>query len=79
MRLPKTFRIAALIIASLFAVYLFIESSGVLDDRPYRVVPHGDHNHYLPHDAEDLPIDAFPTEPPREGETITPDGRVVRE
>ncbi len=80
MRLPKTFRIIGLIIAGIFIVFLYLETTGVFDDSPYRTVPHGDHNHYVPHDADpDAPIDAFPTEPPREGETITPQGQVVRE
>lgn len=80
MRIPKKVRIIVLIISGLFIAFLFMESVGVFDDRPYQVVPHGDHNHYVPHDRNpDAPIDAFPTEPPREGERITPYGQVVRD
>lgn len=80
MRIPKKIKIIALIVSGGFIAFLFLESVGVFDDRPYQVVPHGNHNHYVPHDRDpDIPIDAFPTEPPGEGERITPYGTIVRD
>lgn len=47
-------------------------------NQPYEEVPHGDHAHYVPKDRnEDVPIGQFPTQPPAEGERITPDGEIV--
>lgn len=47
-------------------------------DQPYTEIPHGDHVHYVPKDRDpDVPIGDFPTQPPGEGEQITPDGRIV--
>lgn len=50
------------------------------EDPGYFIVPHGDHNHYVPHDYDrSLNIHQFPQRPPRTGERITPDGRIVRD
>jgi hypothetical protein len=47
-------------------------------NQPYEEVPHGDHVHYVPKDRnEDVPIGRFPTQPPAEGERITPGGEIV--
>lgn len=68
------FVVAALVIAGL----VIADSNGLFDTRPYREVPHGNHSHFVPHDRDpSVPISDFPTRPPREGERITPDGRIV--
>lgn len=55
------------------------DALNIFDDSPYKAVPHGSHNHYVPQDRDmSVPLDAFPTEEPREGERIMPDGRVVK-
>ncbi|MDI6402309.1 hypothetical protein QLX67_09895 [Balneolaceae bacterium ANBcel3] len=57
---------------------VLMDSMGVFDSRPYREVPHGDHSHYVPLDRDpDIPLSAFPTRAPREGELITPYGEIV--
>jgi len=54
------------------------DSLGLFSDKPYKAIPHGTHNHYVPHDRDpDVPIGDFPTQPPSEKEVITPDGRVI--
>lgn len=46
--------------------------------QPYEKIPHGDHTHYVPKDRNtEVPVSRFPTQPPAEGERITPDGDVV--
>jgi len=47
-------------------------------DQPYEEVPHGDHVHYVPKERnEEVPISRFPTQPPDQGERITPDGEII--
>ena len=55
-----------------------IDSLNLFDDRPYKVVPHGDHVHYMPHDRDpEAHLDDFPMQPPGPNQKILPDGRVV--
>ena len=69
------------IFAVLFSVVVVLASNNVFEEDPgYRVIPHGDHNHYVPHDYDEtIGVHQFPQRPPREGERLTPDGRIVRD
>ncbi len=69
------FALAAAVLLLFAAMY----SVGVFDeDLGYSVVPHGNHNHYVPHDRDpDVSLHDFPMRPPREGERITPTGEIV--
>lgn len=54
------------------------DSLGLFSNKPYKAIPHGTHNHYVPHERDsDIPIGEFPTQPPSDREVITPDGRIV--
>ena len=66
---------------ALLAVIVVLSSNNVFKEDPgYFIVPHGDHNHYVPHDFDrSINIHQFPQRPPRTGERITPDGRIVRD
>lgn len=76
----KKFKMALLAVVAVFIGLIFADSLGVFSSEEYRVVPHGNHNHYLPHDRDpDTPLDAFPTQRPAPGERITPYGDVVRD
>ncbi len=80
MRIPKKIRISGVVLAMVVAVLFFVNALGVFDDKPYRAVPHGNHYHYVPIDRDmSVPLDAFPTVPPRPGERILPNGQIVRE
>lgn len=74
-------KIAFIVAALVISLFVLISALGVFEpDRGYSVVPHGNHNHYIPHDrAPDVPLHEFPQRPPREGERIMPDGRIVRD
>lgn len=74
-------RIGFISFAVLFSVVVILVSNNVFQEDPgYRVVPHGDHNHYIPHDFdESVGVHEFPQRAPRDGERITPDGRIVRD
>ncbi|WP_103026527.1 hypothetical protein [Salinibacter altiplanensis] len=62
----------------LFFSYLTWQVVNPYRNQPYEKVPHGDHVHYVPKDWNgDVPISRFPTQPPEEGERITPNGEVV--
>lgn len=68
------FIIAVFVIAG-FAV---ADSLGLFIDKPYKAIPHGTHNHYVPFDRQEgVPIGDFPTEEPGPNEMITPDGHIV--
>jgi hypothetical protein len=74
--LIKYLFIVAVFVIAAFAV---ADSLGVFIDKPYKAVPHGTHNHYVPFDRkEGVPIGDFPTEEPGPNEKITPEGQVVR-
>ncbi|MCC5934732.1 MAG: pneumococcal-type histidine triad protein [Candidatus Cyclonatronum sp.] len=67
--------------AAVIAIIAVLSSNNVFKEDPgYFIVPHGDHNHYVPHDYDrNINIHQFPQRPPRDGERITPDGRIVRD
>ena len=74
----KQLRWILLVVALLFFGFIFADTMGVFDDRPYVEVPHGNHSHYLPKDCgADLNASNFPTQPPGPDERITCDGRIV--
>ena len=60
------------------AGFAMADSLGWLSNKPYKAVPHGTHNHYVPLDRDpDVPLGEFPTQPPGPNQKITPDGRIV--
>lgn len=66
------------LILSLLAIAL-VDALDLTVTKPYLTIPHGGHNHYLPHDKNpDASIHDFPMEPPKADERIMPDGRVVK-
>jgi hypothetical protein len=76
----KKRRLIFVLIVAILATIVIIDSLKIFDDSPYVIVSHGNHVHYLPHDRDPaVPLDAFPTEKPRPGERIMPNGQVVRE
>ncbi len=80
MTTSKKRRIFFITIAVILAAFVVVDSLKLFEDRPYVIVPHGNHVHYLPHDRDpDVPVHNFPTEKPRPGERITPQGQVVRD
>lgn len=74
-------KILFIIAAFILGVLALASSVGVFTPDPgYVVVPHGNHNHYVPHDRDpNVPLHSFPQRPPRPGEIITPDGRIIRD
>lgn len=73
-------RLIFVIVATIIAIIVIIDSTNVFVDSPYFVVPHGNHSHYVPQDRDpSVPVHSFPMTPPRPGERITPDGRIVRD
>lgn len=67
-------------VAVLAAIVILSSNNVFKEDPGYFIVPHGDHNHYVPHDYDrSINIHQFPQRPPRDGERITPDGRIVRD
>ncbi|MEX0778556.1 MAG: hypothetical protein WD491_04065 [Balneolales bacterium] len=76
----KKFKISLMIVIVAFLGLIFADSLDVFSSEDFRVVPHGSHNHYIPHDRDpNAPLDAFPTQRPVPGERITPYGEVVRD
>ena len=74
----KQLRWILLIVVLIFFAFLFADTQGVFDDRPYREIPHGNHVHYVPRDWDGTtPAGDFPTRPPGPTERITQDGRIV--
>ncbi len=73
-------RLIFIVIVIIISSIVVIDAVGVFDDKPYQVVPHGSHVHYVPKDRDpSVPLDAFPTTEPRPGERILPNGQVVRD
>lgn len=67
-----------LIVAGIFFLLVILDALGVFDTAPYMEVPHGNHTHYVPRNADpDVPLDNFPTTPPGPNERIDPEGQVV--
>jgi hypothetical protein len=76
----KKRRLIFLVLVTIIAAFVVVDSLRIFDDRPFIVVPHGDHSHYIPHDRDpNVSISDFPTTEPRPGERILPNGQVVRE
>ena len=51
----------------------------LFDDAEYVEVPHGSHSHFVPRDRDpNVPLENFPSVPPRPNERIMPNGEVVR-
>ncbi len=80
MALPKR-KIFFVSFAVIFSIIIVMASNNMFQEDPgYFIVPHGDHNHYVPHDYDrNMSVHDFPRRPPRDGERITRDGRIVRE
>lgn len=69
--------LAVVLVAAAFAL---ADSLGYFNPKPYTAVPHGSHNHYVPHDRDPkVDISRFPQEEPGPGEIITPTGQIVKE
>jgi len=70
------------IVYIVIAIILAIATVDALDlftNKPYLMIPHGSHNHYVPHDRdESIPVHNFPMEAPKENEMITPTGKIVK-
>ncbi len=67
-----------LIIGTVLSIAL-ADALDLFTEKPYLMIPHGSHNHYVPHDRdESIPVHNFPMEAPAEDEIITPDGRIVK-
>ncbi|KPP94685.1 MAG: hypothetical protein HLUCCA01_08495 [Bacteroidetes bacterium HLUCCA01] len=78
MTLSKKRRIIFVALAAVIASIVIIDANRIFNPDEYIIVPHGNHNHYLPRDRdESVPVHSFPMVRPRPNETITPDGRVV--
>jgi hypothetical protein len=55
------------------------DALGAFNPKPYTKVSKGSHAHYVPADRDpDVSITRFPKRPPGPGETITPQGQIVR-
>jgi len=76
--MKKRARFYLLLFIGLFLVFVFVDSMGTFDSRPYYEVPHGSHTHYVPKDCDPplTPVDA-PTREPGPGERITCEGQIV--
>jgi hypothetical protein len=75
----KTIKYTFLIVVTFLIGIAVIDSVGVFNKKDYVVVPHGNHNHYVPNDRDpDMPVHSFPQRPPNPGEKITPQGQIVR-
>lgn len=77
---PKTIKrsvFAAIVI--LLGGFLLMDALHLFDDAEYVEVPHGSHSHFVPRDRDpNVPLENFPSVPPRPNERIMPNGEVVR-
>lgn len=65
-------------IVLLIGGFLLVDALDIFSDAPYKVIPHGSHSHYVPHDRDpNVPLENFPSVPPRPNERIMPNGEVV--
>lgn len=56
-----------------------IDALDLFTNKPYLMIPHGSHNHYVPHNRdESIPVHNFPMEAPAEDEMITPQGQIIK-
>lgn len=68
---------AAIVI--LLGGFLLMDALHLFDDAEYVEVPHGSHSHFVPRDRDpNVPLENFPSVPPRPNERIMPNGEVVR-
>ena len=74
----KRLRLFLIIGALFFFGVVMTDALDVFRDKDYYEVPHGNHTHYVPYDREEnMPLDNFPTTPPRADQRIMPNGTVV--
>jgi len=77
---PTWFKPVFLVILAIVFMLAMFSSLGFFDDKPYTIVPHGNHSHYVPKDRDpNMSIHEFPQQPPPPGMKIAPDGRIVPE
>jgi hypothetical protein len=76
---PKTTkRLVFAGIVALIGGFLLMDALHVFDDADYFEIPHGSHSHYVPRDRDpNVPLENFPSTPPRPNEKIMPNGEVV--
>jgi hypothetical protein len=56
-----------------------IDALDLFTEKPYLMIPHGSHNHYVPHNYdESISVHNFPMEPPKDDEMITPQGKIIK-
>lgn len=66
------------ILIGIMAIAL-VDALDLTVDKPYNMIPHGSHNHYVPHDKDpDVSVHNFPMEAPKADERIMPDGKIVK-
>ncbi|MDA0684101.1 MAG: hypothetical protein O2797_01045 [Bacteroidetes bacterium] len=76
--MKKRARFYLLLFIGLFLVFVFVDSLGVFDSRPYFEVPHGSHTHYVPKDCDTpLGVSDSPTREPGPNEMISCQGQIV--
>lgn len=74
------FALVGLLLAFVVADVLGLRESdtGVVSPTGYVEIGHGGHSHYVPNDWDGSPpIGQFPTEPPPDGMTVGPTGRII--
>jgi hypothetical protein len=77
-RRRRVLRWIAVVLFVLFFGWVAKDALFPFGDKPYIPIPHGDHVHYVPKDRDpDTPLSAFPRQPPKPDERITPRGQVV--
>jgi len=61
------------------AGFALADSLGAFNQKPYKAVSHGSHNHYVPFDRDPaVPLSDFPTEEPGPNERITAQGKIIK-
>jgi len=72
------------VITSIIAIVLIVGYAmarllGFYTPRNYKAVTHKEHIRYVPRKGPlNAPLDQFPKRPPREGEYITPEGKLEK-
>ncbi len=78
MTLSKKRKLIFLAVLAIIAAFVIVDANRLINPDEYIIVPHGNHNHYLPRDRNpNVPVHDFPMVRPRPNETITPNGQVV--